>query len=180
MTADIRFGFCPKCASSRVGKPTSRFHECPDCGFVLYQNIAAAAALILECRGRLLVTVRRNDPGRDLLGLPGGFVDPGESAEDGLRREVREEVGWDVQQMRYFCSFPNLYPFRGITYDTLDLFFSAACAEEPPIQPRDEVKDLQWFPRAALPLERFAFSSMRKALTAYLQTPLPALRPSGM
>jgi len=167
----LQFAYCPRCGSTRVLARESRFHECPACGFVLYQNIATATALILECRGRLLVTVRKNDPGRDLLGLPGGFVDPGESAEAALRRELQEEVGLELKNMCYFCSFPNLYPYKGVTYHTLDLFFTAALEEEPALDPQDDVKDVRWLARAEIDLGRFAFTSMRQALAAYLAGP---------
>lgn len=164
----MRFSFCPTCASAKVRQPSPSRHECPDCGLVLFQNVATAAALILECDGRLLVTVRKHDPGSGLLGLPGGFADPGESAEENLRREVREELGLEIDSARYFCSFPNSYPYKGVTYHTLDLFFTASCDREPPLRAQDDVQAFQWVARGEVDLGRFAFRSMQLALAKYL------------
>ncbi len=167
----MRFTFCPACGSRGVTQTSLQVNACSDCGMVLYQNVATATALILECRGRILVTVRNHDPGRDLLGLPGGFAGPGESAEGSLKREVREEIGVELAEIRYFCSFPNTYPFKGVTYHSLDLFFAATLDQEPVLEARDgEVKEFLWLPRTEIDLGRFAFSSMRQALTRYLQT----------
>lgn len=171
----MRFAFCPTCSSPKVMQPRPNCHECPDCGLVLFQNVAAASALILECTDRILVTVRKNDPGRDLLGLPGGFADPGESAEENLRRELREELGLEIEHARYFCSFPNKYFYKGVTYHTLDLFFTASCDREPTLHALDEVKAFQWLRRSEIDLGRFAFNSMRSALGKYLGIAVPNL-----
>ncbi|MBN1506578.1 MAG: NUDIX domain-containing protein [Sedimentisphaerales bacterium] len=97
---------------------------CDHCGFEFYLNPAAAvAALISDSQGRLLVVERAQEPKKGTWDLPGGFVDPGESAEDALRREVREETGLEITHLRYLCSFSNRYEYMGVLYATLDLGF---------------------------------------------------------
>ncbi|MCH8193027.1 MAG: NUDIX domain-containing protein [Planctomycetes bacterium] len=106
---------CPRCGAAGLSRPNVNKWVCPQCKFQLYLNTAAAVcALIQDDRGRLLVTVRANDPKKGFWDLPGGFVDPDESAEHAVIREVREELGLRVSSTDYLCSRPNSsYPFRG-------------------------------------------------------------------
>jgi len=111
------------------------------------------------------------DPGKGLLDFPGGFVDPGESVETAVLRELHEELGLSLTQdgLRYLFSFANTYLYKQISYDTCDLFFQA---ELPPgLNPvaADEVADLAWLDPAAVDPQRLAFASARLTLAEYLQ-----------
>jgi len=159
---------CPRCGSELITWPSSKNFECNACGFVLFLNIASAVAVIMECRGKLLFGVRKNDPGRGMLDLPGGFADAGESAEEAARREIREELGIAIPEMRYLFSFPNKYPFRGVVYDTLDLFFLVHWDQPPEVKAADDVEDVMWVECDAVEYERIAFDSVRQALRRYL------------
>jgi ADP-ribose pyrophosphatase YjhB (NUDIX family) len=135
---------------------------------MLYLNIAAAVGVIMECRGKLLFGVRRHEPGRGMLDLAGGFVDAGESAEEAVRREVREELGIEIPEMRYLFSFPNRYPFRGMVYDTLDMIFLVRWEHPPSVRAADDLADVVWVERDAVEFERIAFDSLRRAVRRYL------------
>ncbi len=160
---------CPRCGGQRLGWPTPRNFQCNDCAFVLYLNIAAAVGVIMECRGRLLFGVRRNEPGRGMLDLVGGFADAGESAEEAARREVREELGIEIPEMRYLFSFPNRYPYGGMVYDTLDLIFLVQWEHPPLVRAADDLADVVWVEREAVELDRIAFVSLRRAVERYLE-----------
>ncbi len=125
---------CPRCAAKDLTWPSPKHFTCGQCGFVLYLNIAAAAAVIIECQGKILFGLRKHEPGKGMLDLPGGFVDRGESAEAAALREVREETGIELPQIRYLFSLPNTYHYRDIVYDTLDMIYlchlSDAAADE--------------------------------------------------
>src|SRR4051812_43391840 len=94
------FRFCPRCAAPRA--PENVGHTpllCAACGFAFYFNpTVAAAAFIFDPQGRILLIRRAKEPAAGKFGVPGGFIDFGESAEDGMRREVREEVGLEVER----------------------------------------------------------------------------------
>jgi ADP-ribose pyrophosphatase YjhB (NUDIX family) len=135
---------------------------------MLYLNIAAAVGVIMECRGKLLFGVRRHEPGRGMLDLAGGFVDAGESAEEAARREVREELGIELPEMRYLFSFPNRYPFRGMVYDTLDMIFLVQWEHPPCVKAGDDLAEVVWVERGAVEFERIAFDSLRRAVHRYL------------
>jgi len=161
---------CPRCAASELSWPTAKNFTCAQCGFVLFLNIAAAVAVIIECRGSLLFGLRRFDPGKGLLDLPGGFVDQGESGEEAALREIREETGIELQQIQYLFSLPNSYFYRDIVYDTLDLIYCCRLTELPRMQAADDLEQLLWIERDRIDYERIAFPSLRTAVARYLES----------
>ena len=76
----------------------------------------------------VLFEIRAKEPRKGFAALPGGFIDADETAEDAAKRECCEEIGADVQNIKYVCSFPNTYEYRGIVYKTCDMFFTAELA----------------------------------------------------
>jgi len=174
--AGAAFRFCPSCASPRLSSAEGRMWSCPDCGFEYFHNVATAAGIIIESAGSILLLRRSREPRSGCLALPGGFIEPGERAEEGVMRECREELGWAPGRIDFLSSYPNLYRFRGIPYATCDLFFRAeASAIEIAGSRTDpgEVAGLVLLPPDAIPWDEIAFESARKALREYI----PARRP---
>ncbi len=162
---------CPRCGGGDISWPTPKNFECAACGFVLFLNVATAVAVIMECRGEVLFGVRKHDPGRGMLDLPGGFVDAGETAEEAVRREIREELGIDVPAPRYLFSLPNRYPYRGIVYDTVDLIYLARWDQRPEVKAADDLEDVIWVGKDAVEYGRIAFASLREAIRRYIEDP---------
>lgn len=160
---------CPQCAASELQWHTPLNFECRACGFMLYLNVAAAVAVIIECQGKLLFGSRKNEPGQGMLDLPGGFVDAGETAEECGRREVLEETGIVLGPLQFLSSFPNTYLYRGIRYHTLDIILTCTCEEFPPAQAGDDLSGLVWIERDAIEYDRIAFTSLRTAVRVYLE-----------
>lgn len=159
------FRFCPGCGVPAPSSAAARVFVCPACGWCLYANVAAAVvALIRVGEGGLVLVRRAREPFRGTLDLPGGFVEPGESAEEALRREVREEIGLDVKRLTYFGTFPNVYPYRGIRYRTLDLAFHAQAPADPILVAADDVDGVAVHPLDRLPLESVGLASIRAIL----------------
>src|SRR5262249_45948947 len=128
-----------------------------------------AACYIFDSQGRVLVIRRAKDPAAGKLGVPGGFIDFGESAEEGMRREVREEVGLELDRVRFLVSYPNLYHYRDVIYPVVDLYFAADAVNPEAAQPLDAVTAVEWRTLADLPDEELAFESMRVALAVVRQ-----------
>ena len=96
------FKYCPCCGSSRYITNSFKSKKCEDCGFEQFLNPSAAyVALIRDAEGRLLVTRRLYEPAKGTLDLPGGFADMGETAEEGVAREVKEETNLIVTSCRF-------------------------------------------------------------------------------
>ncbi len=160
---------CLRCGVDRFKNVRANQFFCESCGFTYFQNVASSVAAIIECHYKILTCVRKYDPCRGMLGLPGGFVDIDESAESALKREVFEELKIELPEMRYIGSFPNLYPYKQVEYYTLDLFFSLKLKELPQITIGEEIAAIQWFERDKINYDDFAFESMRKGLQRYLK-----------
>jgi ADP-ribose pyrophosphatase YjhB (NUDIX family) len=117
------WAFCPRCGSPATVRGAHPFH-CKECEYThFFGPCTAVGAVTVVPDGRVLLVVRGKDPGKGLYGLPGGFVDPGETAEEALRREVFEEIGVKVTGSQYLTSFPNEYVYCGAILPVTDLFF---------------------------------------------------------
>jgi 8-oxo-dGTP pyrophosphatase MutT (NUDIX family) len=167
------FHYCPICASPKIRFEGNRKFICPDCGFVYYHNTAAATGCIIGNGEAIVFLVRGKEPARGKLDLPGGFVDPAEGAIEGLRRECREEIGWDPgPDFSFFASFPNVYPYRNIAYNTCDLFFTITV---PGLSERDfhlepgEIDGLRFIRPGDINFDDLAFDSTRRAVKAYVE-----------
>lgn len=159
------FRHCPSCG--RPGPTGTRPLVCDGCGFTYFVNpTVAVGAVVEDADGNIVLIRRARDPGRGMLALPGGFVDPGETAEQALRRELREEIGLSVDEVRYVSSHPNTYRYRDVEYAVLDLFFFTRALGE--LRPdRSEVSGIVRVPVGRLDPDELAFESMRAAVRVF-------------
>lgn len=109
------------------------------------------------------MTERAHEPSLGKLGLPGRFLERNETAEEGLIREVKEEVGIPIEKLKYLCSSPNRYAFGGITYDTLDLFYTATTSATETIIDPEEVAAVHWMHPKDIKPEDLAFQLFLQA-----------------
>lgn len=140
---------CPRCGSEvdvRDGRA-----ECPACGSVYYANSApAVAALVTDGDGSVLLGRRAVEPHRGRWDLLGGFLDEGESPVAGLRRELREEAGLDVEPGDFLGAFVDAYGDGPSPPSVLNLVWRARIVAGDPA-PADDVAELRWFSLAELP-----------------------------
>jgi ADP-ribose pyrophosphatase YjhB (NUDIX family) len=154
------FRHCPKCAAAVPGDINPLV--CGACGFAYFFNpTVSAAAFVFDATGRILLLRRAKEPARGLFGIPGGFIDIGEGAEEALHREVREEVGIAITGVRFLGSWPNLYAYRGVTYPVCDLIFTADAVNPEAVQSLDDVAGYEWRPLDQVTDEELAFPSLR-------------------
>ena len=159
-----RFAFCPVCGSSRFEAATFKSCCCRQCGFEMFVNPAASVVCIVIEDGKILVARRAYEPMKGALDFPGGFVDPGESLEQAVVREMKEETTLDVVSYRWLFSFPNKYLYSGIEVPTADNFFLCKVSDVNSMHPQDDVEALMWIPLEDLHPEDMAFTSMQEAV----------------
>ena len=169
-----KFHFCPSCGSTAIETlKGGRKWLCPECRFDLYNNVASAVGLVIENdRGEILFERRAKEPRKGFLALPGGFTEPDESGEQAAVRECREEIGVQPLSVSYICSYPNTYAYRGITYKTCDMFFSAKLPPEASLKAQQgEVSEFLWLlleNAEAVEHCPIAFDSARQTLLTWL------------
>ena len=121
------YRFCPLCASALVpvaDGPDAGRMGCPRGHFVHYDNPAVTTyAFVRDREGRYLVLQRALEPFRGQWDLPGGFVEPGETPEEAIRRELAEETGLAVATERILGAFSSQYGEDGRW--TVDVGFEA-------------------------------------------------------
>jgi len=131
--------------------------RCPSCGFTQFPRISPSVVVLIEDGSRCLLT-HESAFQTGLFTCLAGFVEPGETLEQAIHREVSEEAGLEVSDLRYFGSQPWPYP------DGLMVGFHARYAGGA-LRKRDgELKEAQWFDVAELPLLPGSFSLARQLI----------------
>jgi NAD+ diphosphatase len=158
--------WCPRCRAELRGDE-SRV-ECPDCGFVSYAGSSATAgALVVDGKGRVLLARRRAEPFRGRWDIPGGFLEEGEHPLDGLRRELHEETGLEVEPLDFLGAWMDRYGGDSTAEATLNLYWTARVVSGEP-QPADDVDALQWFAADDLPgSDDLAFENVPLVLSTW-------------
>lgn len=136
--------FCPVCATPTEHAPNERAKRCPNCGFTQYPRVSPATIVLIYRDGQVLLTRQPQWP-KGRYSLVAGFVEPGESLEGCVRREVAEEVGVTLAEVRYLGSQPWPFPHQLMCgfvarYDDGELAIDTT-----------ELEDAAWFDLHALP-----------------------------
>ncbi len=160
--------YCPKCGSENFIKEGSRSLKCTDCGFHFFINSAAAvAALVVNNEGKLMLVTRGVEPNYGKLDLPGGFIDPGETAENAVKRELAEELGLKVRSLKYIGSAPNEYVFSEFTVYTLDMAFLVVPETTEGLKPMDDIKDFRFYTEEELDFRDIPAPSIKQFVKDY-------------
>jgi 8-oxo-dGTP pyrophosphatase MutT (NUDIX family) len=163
------FRYCFRCGADGCSDKDLLI-TCEKCGLTFHRNPAVSvAAILLDSENRVLLIERAKDPARGKLGLPGGFVDVNETAEEALRREVFEEVGLELASAEFYRSFPNTYLYKEIIYPVLDLVFVCRPKELVISHQASEVLSSSWRSSTEFQPDDIAFVSIREALRSYFR-----------
>lgn len=135
--------YCSRCGTPMVSIRAGHVRHCPACGLQSFPRLDPAI-IVLVHDGDSVLLGRKADwpPGR--YSTIAGFVEPGESLEDAVRREVYEETGVTPVEMNYHSSQPWPFP------SSLMLGFTARAVATTPVLHDGELEDARWFSRAEL------------------------------
>ena len=160
------FKYCPKCKSSDL-KDGSNNILCNACGYKLFFNAAAATSCVLIQNDQMLFVERKNNPKKGLYDLPGGFADFDETLENGMKRELLEEISYSPLSLSYFTSYPNTYEYASVQYHTMDCFFTGIVENGASLKANDDAESIIWVKVTDIDLDTIAFESVRNALKQY-------------
>ncbi len=136
--------YCGRCGAKTRPVATERAKACPACNLIVYPRLSPAIIVLVRDGERILLARSpRFPPG--MYSIIAGFVEPGENLEHAVRREVKEEVGIAVENIRYFGSEPWPFP------DSLMIGFIADYAGGDLIVDDNEIEAAGWFTRDHLP-----------------------------
>ena len=162
--------FCPKCGNESLNWDGEKKWNCKVCDFILFHNVAGAVAVVIKCGDEILLTRRNQEPKKGKLDLAGGFVDPKESAEETCARELFEEMKMriDISKLKYLASLPNIYEYKNIIYNTLDLFYEYESDEKFEVNLEiSEISETVWLKIQDINPDDIAFDSQRIFLEKY-------------
>ena len=169
-----KFKYCPVCGSAHFVVNNFKSKKCEDCGFTYYANpCSATAAFIVNDKEELLVVRRAKEPAKDTLDLPGGFCDMGETVEEGMIREIKEETGLEVTEIQYLFSSPNEYVYSGMGIHTLDMDYLARVhCDSVAVTAHDDAAEAMWIPINKVNPAEFGLTSIRNAVIRFLNKTL--------
>src|SRR5438552_6716820 len=132
--------FCGRCGQPTANAPAERAKLCPSCGLLSFPRLSPAVIMLVQ-RGDEFLLARNRAFAEGFYSVLAGFVEPGESLEEAVSREVREEVDLELKDVRYFGSQPWPFPH------SLMIGFTAHYASGQIRPQTEEIAEAAWFNR---------------------------------
>jgi len=136
--------YCGACGHLTQHKTDERAKICPQCGGVNYPRLSPAV-IVAVVKGKQILLARNKRFKLPFYSVLAGFVEPGETLEECVQREILEEVGITVKNIRYFGSQPWPFP------NSLMIAFVADYADGEISCDGSEIIDAAWFSKDKLP-----------------------------
>jgi NAD+ diphosphatase len=137
--------FCGKCGTAMRDRRTEPARICPACGFVSFPRLSPAVIMAITREDHILLARAPRFPA-GMFSTLAGFVEPGETLEEAVKREVREEVNIKIDNIHYVASQPWPFPH------SIMIGFSATYLDGEIKVDNDEIEDARWFSVKSLPL----------------------------
>lgn len=154
--------FCGKCGLPSENKSDELARICPSCGTIVYPTISPAIIVAVEKDDSILLARAANFK-RNMYSVIAGFLEPGETLDDCVRREVKEEVGIEVKNIKYFGSESWPYP------NSLMIGFTAEYAGGNLTIDKKEINDANWYKVDNLPQIPSNISISRRLIDQFIK-----------
>lgn len=160
---DINHRYCGRCGSPAEERPDERAKVCPKCGLVSYPRISPAVIVAVTNQNKILLA-KSSRFKSNMYSVLAGFVEAGETFEDCIRREIKEEANIEVGNIRYFGSQPWPFP------DSLMVGFTAEYVSGEMKADGDEILDVKWFTPEEIPAIPGKWSIARRLIDSFIET----------
>ena len=154
--------FCGRCGEPTVPSTNQYVAVCPTCGLEIWPRLTPAIIVLIH-RGEQILLARHRRSTSGFYSCVAGFVEAGETLEQTVVREIREEVGLSVEPPVYRSS--QSWPFPS----NLMLAFRAECRHGEPVPDQDEILEAQWFTKETLPNLPPRFSVARQLIEDFFE-----------
>lgn len=154
--------FCGRCGKVMLPRDGEWSKKCSSCGFVSFPHLSPAVIMSIVRDDRILLARAPHFP-QGIYSTLAGFVEPGETLEDAVRREVREEVAIEICDLRYVASQPWPFPH------SLMIGFTARHSSGEIAVDNREIVDAAWFRRDELPKLPSRITIARLLIDNYLR-----------
>ncbi|MCX7709999.1 MAG: NAD(+) diphosphatase [Clostridia bacterium] len=155
--------FCGRCGNPMGMIEEERAVKCTSCDHIVYPRISPAIIVAVIKEGEILLARSSRFP-TGMYSIIAGFVEPGETLEACVNRELKEEVGIEAKNIRYFASQPWPFP------DSLMVGFTAEYSSGEIVIDNKEIVDANWFSKDLLPQLPGKASIARKIIDWYLSS----------
>ncbi|UQZ87828.1 NAD(+) diphosphatase [Deltaproteobacteria bacterium Smac51] len=159
--------YCGRCGSPTSPSPTERAMVCPSCGNIIYPSIAPVVIVGVINGDKLLMT-RYSQGIYKNLALVAGFMEIGETMEDTVRREVMEEVGLEIRNIRYYKSQPWAF-----SQSVLAGFFADLAGSDQIKLDLTELSEAVWMPRERIQESGSSLSLTYEMIEAFRRMDFP-------
>jgi NAD+ diphosphatase len=154
--------YCSRCGTPMENLKSERAKKCPACSFVCYPRISPATITAIFKGNKILLAHAKHFPD-DMYSLIAGFLEPGETLEDCVRREIKEEVNIRVKNIKYWGSQPWPYPNSMMIGFSAEYESGEICVDD------DEIEKADWFDIDTLPDLPSDISIARKIIDWYVK-----------
>jgi len=162
MEWDRSHQYCGRCGARTVRVEGEFSKRCPPCGITMYPRLSPAVIVLVEREDTVLLGRGAHLP-PGMYSTLAGFVEPGESLEETVAREIREESGIEVREIRYFGSQPWPFP------DSLMIAFTAEFSGGELRPAPGEMEDVGWFKVDELPIVPPRLSIARQLIDSWVR-----------
>lgn len=154
------YRYCPRCGAEvkLQNKEGRKRPVCSSCGHIIYVNPIPAAALVVINEGNILLTLRKVEPQKGQWCLPGGFLEWGESPEEGGKRELLEETGITAGSLSLLGVYASV---TDVKVHVIVIAYQVITWSGVPVA-GDDASDVRWFAINSIP--PLAFSVHERAL----------------
>ena len=165
-----QFKYCPFCGEKdSLIFDNIKIFNCSKCGRSYFVNPSSAVGIIVDTPKGIVFVLRKFEPKKGYIVMPGGFCEPYERIEYAIKRELFEETAIKLDKVNFLMSGSNEYIYEKMMYVTSDIYFYAKLDYVPKVKPSDDALEVVFIEKENIDFNKIAFESSKEALNFYFE-----------